>query len=140
MDVFGGGRREFERVIGTQREANHCNAGGSLTSTFVEELYCICNIGLGLVGVKSTTECFGTVNRVCNGTVVKVGGEGDETRCGEPRAERPDCVVQSPPGVENKHSGAFTGRRSGEVAVGLGVWHGHFLCDRQWAVSVPPSW
>jgi hypothetical protein len=81
-DVFGSGDREIQREIGTQREANHRKAAVGLAGTFVEERCCICEVGLGSVGIskQSFANGFGVGNVVCDLAVIKVWGEGDETR------------------------------------------------------------
>jgi hypothetical protein len=58
-----------------QREANHRKAAVGLACTFVEEPCCICDFGLGLLGVECIAKGFGVGNVVCDLAMIEVCGE-----------------------------------------------------------------
>ena len=80
-DVFGISGREVQRIIGTQREANHCKAAVGSFNTFVEKPRRLRDLGfcLEVVGVKSTAQGLGIGNGVCDFAMIEVRGECYET-------------------------------------------------------------
>ena len=58
--MFGISSGEIQRIIGTQREANHGQAAVGLSDTFAEKPGCIHDLSLGLevVGVERIAKDF----------------------------------------------------------------------------------
>src|SRR6266498_4036739 len=88
-------------IIGAHREDNDGQAAVGLSSTFVEKLGCLRDLGLGLnvVGVDHIAKDLRIGNGVCDLAMIEVWGECHETGFGQSRAESFDCVVQPPPGM-----------------------------------------
>src|SRR6185503_5612027 len=124
-DVFGIGGGEVQRIIGAQREANHCQAALSLSGTFAKKLCCLRDLGLDLevVGVHSTAKNFRIGDGVCDLAVIQVWGEGHEALSSESIAHSFDCVVQPPPGVKGQYTGPFASGWYSEKTIRLRPCH-----------------
>jgi len=118
-DVFRIGSGEVQRIVGTQRKADHRKAAAGIPGTIVEKHGCIGDVGLGSqrVGVESRAKGLRIGDVVRDLAMIEVGGERHETGFSKLRAETFHGVVQSPPGMKDQYSGPRARGRDGEKAL-----------------------